>query len=805
MPHGIENIGLSLDDVWREPELNGKKCFRSFDRIRTGILTGLLALFVVALGFTGCTKKNEPTPDVTPTAAENPSPTPTVAPTATPTPAPTATPTPSPTPTPTPRVQDAFDATDDEGVYLKKPAFSGLAASDLYYVGGRLIFSNLPREEYEDMAVGVGDTVKKDVVYADLCSSPVQDEKSREYADPAPDEDDREDDEYGDPPVWDDYDDPYYDKGTLHLYSVDPVTWDMKEINLDSWNFYRTAITPIGNGTFALSDYKKNTLLIYDNMLELQKTLEIDTESNFRFSLDGSKLWYIKDSVLYCYDVQTGEETKPDYLGSQSASYFSDDSDSVISKIVSYEYKKGTYTYTNHYINTVTGEYLGTSDFYSRYIYSPDVSRAVLIKSGDTNKIEVYECSMDNLFPGEPAKDEETGEELPPAAEEVCRLDLQSSAETGNIIIDWDRDIIITDIFYNGIDGFIYEYNCYSMITGKLLSNNTINGFGYNNLYYTFDPDAGLYYLNYCDDDDNSNLFAWDYSADTLREYQDVFRKFTDIPQKVEDKRRELEEKYGFYIYIGTEVFANDFDYDLKIYKDYEDVYKQMDVIDEVLGIYPEGFFEQFKYGGIKTLSIYLCGGFEKRDDGSNTISDAIALACVFGYERALALDLNWSYCLKRTIVHEISHWIDGRIDSVGKLGGYADYEDDWLKLNPEDFTYKYSYVSGRTIWKYIYDEYGSNDNTYFIDSYSQTYPTEDRARLFEYLMFADESESSDYLAVPNLQDKLKFYFEAIRKCYDTSKWPEKTAWEEELDRRFAERESAGDTEGAESTENSEN
>ncbi len=755
------------------------------------VLAAMIILITVITGTSGCTRKSDGVPEPSPAVTDAPDPTATSAPTATPTPAPTATPTPSPTPTPIPRVQDVFDQTDDEGVYSKIGAFTDVAASDLYYVDGRLIFSNVPRAEYDDVyAVGM---LGEDAVYASTGNVTT------------PDEDDGDDDwdgdwgdgEWGDPPV--------DQGGTLHLYSVDPVTWDTKQIDIEDWGFYTTAITPIGNGKFALSCYYKTEMLIYNNMLELQNTIELDTEGNFRFSQDGTRIWYVKDQKLICYDMQTGEETKPDFYENLNASYFSDDTESVISILAAYENKKGTYKYTNFYFNTDTGEYLGKTDYYCRYRYSPDLKRAVRIKYGDINTIEVYECSEGNIFPGEPVTDPETGEELPPTTEALCRLDLQSAGETGTVIIDWDRDLILTDIFYWGDGDCIYEYNCYSMVTGKRLSNDIVTGFGTGNLYYTVDTDAGLYYTNYCDENDEANLFAWDYAADNVRDYQGVFKKFTSIPERVEEKRRELEEKYGFYIYLGSEVFASDFAYDLTIFNNYDQVYEQMCVIDEVFSIYPEGFFEQFKYGGIKTLSIYLCGGFTKRNDGSNTISDAIALATVFGYERALALDLNWSSCLKRTIVHELSHWIDGRIESEGQLGGYADFEDDWLKMNPDDFSYKNSYVSGRTVWKYIYDEYGSNENTYFIDSYSQTYATEDRARLFEYLMFNEDSGYSDYLAVPNLQDKLQFFFGAIRKCFDTSKWPEKTTWEEELDRRIAERETTGSDENAENTENAEN
>ena len=49
----------------------------------------------------------------------------------------------------------------------------------------------------------------------------------------------------------------------------------------------------------------------------------------------------------------------------------------------------------------------------------------------------------------------------------------------------------------------------------------------------------------------------------------------------------------------------------------------------------------------------------------------------------------------------------------------------------------------------------------------------------------------TDYLQIPHLQDKLDFYFKTIRKCFDTTNWPEQTIWEEKLAEKMAAREEA--------------
>ncbi|MBP5331297.1 MAG: hypothetical protein J6Y89_05545 [Lachnospiraceae bacterium] len=747
------------------------------------ILTAVLLAAVI----TGCTKGGKDNPEATPTPEAAATATP--VPTATPTPAPTATPTPTPTPTPMPKVQDVFETTADDGVYLKDSAFTDLSYSDVEYIGGRLVFKNKIKDEDDPNGFGYGSNFdingqngyaygsdhdvngQNEYVYASKTAVyGSNNKKSGEYTtalkdilteqDPEDDDDDEyytDDESYGDPPVW--------EEGPLHLCSVDPVEWDVIELELEGWSFYNSAIHPMKNGTFLLYDYDRDVMMVYDNRLKLQTAFELQTHGNFVVSPDSRYIWFIDDDErLRCYDIET-KTLKEEYFGEgYKAMYFREDPYSEIFVVNGYEESDDEYASLHLYFNSVTGEFLGKTATNVRYIYSPDITKAVRVQSGVPNSIKIYECSLDNLFPGEAQYDPETEEELPAASEAICRIRIENINETESIRIDWDRDIILTEAYYYGLNyESIWEHYCYSMITGEMISNYALGNLGFRGVYYTFDPEDGLYFTQYCDDDGNTKLFAWDYATDTVRTYFEYFKRFTDIPEKVENKRRELEDKYGFYFYIGTEIFANDFSYDLKLYTDYDVVLEQMDVIDEVLSIYPEDFFEQLRYGGIKTLSIYLCGGFEKRDDEGNTISDAIALASVFNYERALALDLNYSSSLKATLVHEISHWIDGRIDSGADLSGYAEYEDDWLELKPSDYSYKYSYVSGRTIWKYIFDEDGSNEDTYFADAYSQTYPTEDRARMFEYLMY-NESYHPDYIALsPHLQENLKFYFEAIR------------------------------------------
>ncbi len=136
-------------------------------------------------------------------------------------------------------------------------------------------------------------------------------------------------------------------------------------------------------------------------------------------------------------------------------------------------------------------------------------------------------------------------------------------------------------------------------------------------------------------------------------------------------------------------------------------------------------------------MNFYLCGAMTPYNEES--ISEPAAFTYTSsGYALVVVNILNdgnivSNYC------HEISHVIDTRLISVGELD-----DEVWCTYNPEGFSYNYGYMSphGGEFESDASDKYTSVDEdffrtweaeyVYFVDSYSMTFPTEDRARLFE-------------------------------------------------------------------------
>ena len=139
-----------------------------------------------------------------------------------------------------------------------------------------------------------------------------------------------------------------------------------------------------------------------------------------------------------------------------------------------------------------------------------------------------------------------------------------------------------------------------------------------------------------------------------------------------------------------------------------------------------------------------------------------------------MALDI-YTIC-ENNVYHEITHITDGRLSWDAQLRSDALFsEESWNKLLPEGFAYAQTYqdLTGSSVWEYV-------NSGYFVNDYACRFPTEDRATMME---MAITGNDFIFEVNPHLYDKLEYYSECIRDCFNTEGWPETTAWEKMLDR----------------------
>ena len=110
------------------------------------------------------------------------------------------------------------------------------------------------------------------------------------------------------------------------------------------------------------------------------------------------------------------------------------------------------------------------------------------------------------------------------------------------------------------------------------------------------------------------------------------------------------------------------------------------------------------------------------------------------------------------------------------KSGAY----DRWDELNPKGFAYDYDYITNMTRDGSAYLQ---DSNRYFIDTYSMSFPKEDRARIMEYAM----TEGNEfYFQSTAMQAKLLALCQGIREAFGLRKSPETFLWEQYLNMSLA-------------------
>jgi hypothetical protein len=123
------------------------------------------------------------------------------------------------------------------------------------------------------------------------------------------------------------------------------------------------------------------------------------------------------------------------------------------------------------------------------------------------------------------------------------------------------------------------------------------------------------------------------------------------------------------------------------------------------------------------------------------------------GRDAYIALTLGST--MEASFYHELFHVMDTHL--LGNTGAL----DRWDELNPAGFDYDYSYSANKERNSGVYLQHSSRA---FVDTYSMSYPKEDKARIMEYAMLPGNRE---LFQIPTLQRKLKTLCAGIRDAYN--------------------------------------
>lgn len=235
----------------------------------------------------------------------------------------------------------------------------------------------------------------------------------------------------------------------------------------------------------------------------------------------------------------------------------------------------------------------------------------------------------------------------------------------------------------------------------------------------------------------------------------------------------ELNQRYGVEILLYTDAVANQpWDYTLEAEYQAPMIRRDLELLDQLLAIYPQGFLKQtVDSTSSRVLRICLVRSLTGTpESGSLETAEGIH----FWIEEEPYVALCVGQLNDKLVFHEIFHAIETKVYSDSQI--YYEWDD----LNPKGFEYDYNYQDYLNHWD---SEYLKDETRAFIDSYSMTFPKEDRARIMEYAM-TEGNESCFQSEI--MQRKLYQLCLGIRKAYGLTKSEETYPWEQYLNESLA-------------------
>lgn len=287
----------------------------------------------------------------------------------------------------------------------------------------------------------------------------------------------------------------------------------------------------------------------------------------------------------------------------------------------------------------------------------------------------------------------------------------------------------------------------------------------------------GLYLLTYDPTEDQNLLYRWDVKNSDSLAVKDSVRYTSryysaDSPDMVglsqcHRMAEQLEERYGIQILIGDEAAkAAPWDYTFTPEYLVPFIQRELDLLQQRLAVYPEEILHQTA-SHFTSLNLCLVRSIVSTS-GRHMLNGSTGIQYLDGTDAYVVITTGkFSH---QALYHELFHVMETHI--FGESIAF----DRWNELNPAGFQYDYNYTANavRDSGVYLFQE-----SRAFVDTYSMSFPKEDRARIMEYAMLPNQED----LFLPQaMQKKLKTLCSGIRDAYDLKEYKGVFLWEQYLD-----------------------
>lgn len=279
-----------------------------------------------------------------------------------------------------------------------------------------------------------------------------------------------------------------------------------------------------------------------------------------------------------------------------------------------------------------------------------------------------------------------------------------------------------------------------------------------------------LYILTYDPETDRDILYRWDVlrqppeagnAADHTFPYYSADAPDPESLAACREYADAIGEKYGITVLIGAEAAdIQPWDYQFTPEHLAPILRRELEMLDDSLSRYPAEILRQTA-GHFSGLTVSLVRQITGAPE-SGSLSAATGIQFFRSGEAYVTIAAG--KFSRQALYHELYHAMESRILTESTA------LDQWESLNPAAFAYGSNqpdqeiYLQGQT--------------RAFVDSYSMTYPKEDRARIFEYAMLP----GMENLFRPEyMQRKLNALCTAVRDAYGLKRSPEIFPWEQYL------------------------
>ena len=239
------------------------------------------------------------------------------------------------------------------------------------------------------------------------------------------------------------------------------------------------------------------------------------------------------------------------------------------------------------------------------------------------------------------------------------------------------------------------------------------------------------------------------------------------LEKEIDQKVTELSQRFGLDIRIAEQCALDYSHYEADMLTDPYLVRDALNILELALNNYPDGFLRQLPYGQLQQIRIELVTNIQGKEQ-MDTHPASVGGFAQEKFDHYLIV-FDSQFLGTQTVYHELSHVIDKHLEWDALLRPQALFsEGTWLSLQPAGFRYAYSYT-------HMPDDIAAYENSgYFISRYAMTFPTEDRATLMAQII----SDKTILQENPGMAEKMRYYADCIRDCFDTAGWPETTVWE---------------------------